>query len=133
MVFVDTVAWRSTAPSDDYVRIFVTPMRGGVAVSDPLPLCSATWDINGRYQFINKDGDSIKLQVEDLLTGELIAYVNGAQVRTFGPCPASTLTWTWTPRAAPTPTAALPSFLTDWRFLASGAIAAGVVAVVVTR
>jgi len=132
-MFVETVGWRATSPSRDYVRIFVTPMRGGMPGGDSIPLCSPTWDINGRYQFINQDVDAIKLEVQDLMTGELIAFVNGTAVHTFGPCPASTLTWVWTPRAAPMPTAALPSFLTDWRFLASGAVAAAVVAIAVTR
>ncbi|MBA7689220.1 hypothetical protein ES703_97724 [subsurface metagenome] len=132
MVFVETVGWRATAPADDYVRIFVTPMRGGVAVSDTLPLCSPTWDINGRYQFINQDVDSIKLQVEDLMTGELIAYVNGTPVHTFGPCPASTLTWMWRPTAAPA-VAAWPTIERKYLLIGGGIAAAVAVAAVALR
>jgi len=133
MVFVKTVGWRATAPSDDYVRIFVTPMRGGVAVSDPSPLCSPTWDINGRYQFINQDVDAIKLQVEDLMTGELIAFVDGVQVHTFGPCPASTLTSTWRPGITGKVTAGWTDVFTNKWYLAGGAIAVAAAVVIVAK
>lgn len=134
MVFVETVGWRATAPSDDYVRIFVTPMRGGVPISDPSPLCSPTWDINGRYQFINQDVDAIKLQVEDLMTGELIAFVNGVQVHTFGPCPASALTSTWRPGiGAGAVTAGWTDVFKNKYYLAGGAVAVAAAVVIVAK
>jgi len=134
MVFVETVGWRATAPSDDYVRIFVTPMRGGVPVGNPIPLCSPTWDINGRYQFINQDVDAIKLQVEDLMTGELIAFVNGVQVHTFGPCPASTLTSIWSPGITGKVTAGWTDVFNNKYYLAGGAaVVVAAVAIVAAK
>lgn len=125
MVFVETVGWRATSPSRDYVRIFVTPKRVGIPVSDPLPLCSPTWDIHGRYQLIGKDVDEIQFQVEDLMTGELIANVNGQPIHTFGPNPEAVTTWTWRPRAAVV-TAGWPTILENKYVLAGGAAAIAV-------
>lgn len=131
-MYVETVGWRATAPSRDYVRIFVTPMRGGIPVGASIPLCSPTWDINGRYQFINQDVDAIKLDVEDLMTGELIAYVNGQPVHTFAPNPEAVSTWVWRPRVA-APVAGWPTIEKKYLLIGGGIAAAVAVAAVAAR